>query len=110
MKIYTRTGDDGTTGLQGGKRVSKFNPRIKAYGAVDEINSSIGIILSDKIDGDIHKILEQIQNDKEFEDELQKVVKPLLYSHYLDLLLNLFEYEDLLNCYNNFKICPKFIW
>ncbi len=63
MKIYTRTGDDGTTGLQGGKRVSKFNPRIKAYGAVDEINSSIGIILSDKIEGDIRKILEQIQNE-----------------------------------------------
>jgi len=63
MKIYTKTGDDGTTGLQGGKRVSKSNPRIIAYGAVDEINSSLGIILSGKIDNDLRKILEQIQTE-----------------------------------------------
>lgn len=62
MKIYTKTGDDGTTGLQGGKRVSKSNLRIIAYGAVDEINATIGIILSDKIDNDITVILTKIQN------------------------------------------------
>lgn len=62
MKIYTKTGDDGTTGLQGGKRVSKSNLRIIAYGAVDEINATIGIILSDKIDNDITMILTKIQN------------------------------------------------
>jgi len=62
MKIYTKTGDDGTTGLQGGKRVSKSNLRIIAYGAVDEINATIGIILSDKIDNDITIILTKIQN------------------------------------------------
>ena len=39
MKIYTKTGDDGTTGLQNGTRKSKSNPRIVAYGSVDEINS-----------------------------------------------------------------------
>ena len=63
MKIYTKTGDDGTTGLQGGKRVLKSNLRIRAYGTVDEINATIGIILSSKIDDDIAIILTKIQND-----------------------------------------------
>ena len=62
-KIYTKTGDDGFTGLIGGKRVSKSNQRIVAYGTVDELNSSIGMIMSSKLDNDIHEILEKIQND-----------------------------------------------
>ncbi|MBI3253174.1 MAG: cob(I)yrinic acid a,c-diamide adenosyltransferase, partial [Nitrosopumilales archaeon] len=63
MKIYTKTGDDGTTGLQGGSRISKSNPRIIAYGAVDEINSSLGIVLSNILDNDISELLTKIQND-----------------------------------------------
>ena len=63
MKIYTKTGDDGTTGLQGGSRISKSNPRIIAYGAVDEINSSLGIVLSNTLDNDISELLTKIQND-----------------------------------------------
>ena len=63
MKIYTKTGDDGTTGLQGDIRIQKNNPRILAYGAIDEINSSLGIILSEKIDEDITQILTKIQNE-----------------------------------------------
>ncbi len=63
MKIYTKTGDDGTTGLQGGRRISKSNIRIQAYGAVDEINASIGLILSNKIDDDLEKLLRNIQRD-----------------------------------------------
>ena len=63
VKIYTKTGDDGTTGLIGGKRVSKSSLRIKAYGAVDELNSAIGLILSSGVDKDIHDLLEKIQND-----------------------------------------------
>ncbi|MFB5630139.1 MAG: cob(I)yrinic acid a,c-diamide adenosyltransferase [Nitrosopumilaceae archaeon] len=63
MKIYTKTGDDGSTSLQGGKRVIKSNIRIKAYGAVDEINASIGLILSSKFDDELEKILKKIQND-----------------------------------------------
>lgn len=45
MKIYTRTGDDGTTGLLGGSRVRKCDPRIDCYGTVDELNAAIGIAL-----------------------------------------------------------------
>jgi cob(I)alamin adenosyltransferase len=63
MKIYTKTGDDGTTGLQGGKRISKSNIRIQAYGSVDELNASIGLILSNKIDDDLEKLLRNIQRD-----------------------------------------------
>ena len=63
MKIYTKTGDDGTTGLQGGARISKSNLRIRSYGSVDEINASLGLILSNNIDGDLREILIKIQND-----------------------------------------------
>jgi cob(I)alamin adenosyltransferase len=63
LKIYTKTGDDGTTGLQGGRRVSKSDLRIQAYGAVDEINSVLGIILTHKLDSDIKSLLTQIQNE-----------------------------------------------
>jgi cob(I)alamin adenosyltransferase len=63
MKIYTKTGDDGTTGLQGGVRVSKSNLRIRAYGSVDEINASLGLILSNKLDDDLRDILIKIQSD-----------------------------------------------
>jgi cob(I)alamin adenosyltransferase len=45
-KIYTRTGDDGTTGLGDGSRVSKDSPRVEAYGTVDELNSAIGVLLA----------------------------------------------------------------
>jgi cob(I)alamin adenosyltransferase len=46
MKIYTRTGDDGSTGLFGGDRVEKNHPRIRAYGTVDEVNSVLGVAVS----------------------------------------------------------------
>lgn len=63
MRIYTRTGDGGTTGLLGGARVPKSDPRIMSYGAVDEVNSILGVILSDGADKDISGTLTGIQND-----------------------------------------------
>ncbi len=63
MKIYTKTGDDGTTGLIGNKRVKKSNPRIATYGVVDELNAAIGIVLSSKLGKDIRDLLTKIQND-----------------------------------------------
>ena len=63
MKIYTKTGDDGTTGLQGEKRVAKSDKRIIAYGSVDEVNSILGIILSHGVDADLSQLLTKIQND-----------------------------------------------
>lgn len=45
-KIYTRTGDDGSTGLGDGRRVAKDDPRVEAYGTVDELNSAIGLVIA----------------------------------------------------------------
>ena len=45
-KIYTRTGDDGSTGLGDGTRVAKDHPRVEAYGSVDELNSTVGMVLA----------------------------------------------------------------
>jgi len=62
MRVYTRTGDDGTTGLIGGTRVKKYDLRLEAYGTVDELNSWIGLIRSQQISpDDIHDLIE-IQN------------------------------------------------
>ncbi len=63
MKIYTKTGDEGDTGLQGGKRIPKSSERIRAYGSVDEVNSVLGLVLSHKIDQDVEELLKKIQNE-----------------------------------------------
>ena len=63
MKIYTKTGDDGTTGIQNGARISKTDSRIQAYGMVDEINSFLGIILSKLDEKDLVNLITKIQND-----------------------------------------------
>ena len=63
MKIYTKTGDDGNTGLQGDFRIAKSHPRILAYGTVDEANAMIGVVLSNVLDDDVREVLNTIQND-----------------------------------------------
>ena len=63
MKIYTKTGDDGNTGLQGDFRISKSHPRIIVYGTVDEANAAIGVVLTNTLDEDVSQLLNQIQND-----------------------------------------------
>ncbi len=62
MKIYTKTGDDGTTGLLRGPRVSKDDPRIEAYGTVDELNAVLGLIRAEELAPEIDGILETIQH------------------------------------------------
>jgi cob(I)alamin adenosyltransferase len=62
-KVYTRTGDDGTTGLGGGQRVPKDSPRIEAFGTVDELNSQIGVVRSLGVGEAIAEPLSGIQND-----------------------------------------------
>ena len=61
-KIYTKTGDKGTTGLGTGARVSKADPRIAAYGTVDELNAAIGMARL-HLDGSMDDIMARVQND-----------------------------------------------
>ncbi|MDH3501692.1 MAG: cob(I)yrinic acid a,c-diamide adenosyltransferase [Nitrosopumilus sp.] len=63
LKIYTKTGDDGTTGLQGKIRVLKSDPRIMAYGAVDEANASLGVALSYNLDDELIQSITSLQNE-----------------------------------------------
>lgn len=63
-KIYTRTGDDGTTGLGDGSRVAKDDARVEAYGTVDELNSAVGMILSvPQLPAGIGALLTEVQHD-----------------------------------------------
>jgi cob(I)alamin adenosyltransferase len=63
-KIYTRTGDDGTTGLGDGSRTPKDSSRVEAYGTVDEANSAIGLVLAaDSVPDDIRRCLTEVQHD-----------------------------------------------
>ena len=62
-KVYTRTGDDGTTGLGGGQRLAKDAPRIEAYGTVDELSSAIGVALAGGLDDKLSSFLLRVQND-----------------------------------------------
>ncbi len=63
FKLYTKKGDDGTTGLLSGKRVNKHHIRIKAYGTLDELNTWVGMIRNFKIDKKTDKTLIKIQQE-----------------------------------------------
>lgn len=62
-KIYTRTGDDGTTGLGDGSRVAKDDTRVEAYGTVDELNSAVGLLIAHLADASLKGLLAEIQHD-----------------------------------------------
>jgi cob(I)alamin adenosyltransferase len=61
-RIYTKTGDDGTTGLIGGQRVSKGSARVEAYGSVDELNAVLGVVCSYPVPDDAARMLRRIQD------------------------------------------------
>ena len=69
MKIYTRTGDSGETGLAGGGRVSKTSLAIEAVGTIDELNAVLGIVRSYSITDEVQNQLQQIQS------------RPVSYTH-----------------------------
>src|SRR5690606_5924304 len=61
-KIYTRTGDDGSTGLGDGARVAKDSARVTAYGTVDEANSAIGVVLAQELPDEVREVLVSVQH------------------------------------------------
>ena len=63
MKIYTKTGDTGQTSLFDKSRVSKADPRVEAYGEVDELNACLGAARAARLDADLTAVLEQIQSE-----------------------------------------------
>lgn len=93
MKIYTKTGDSGTTSLLGGARVSKAHIRIEAYGTVDELNSYLGLLRDQEVNNSRKELLKEIQ-DRLFtlgaelatEPGKDKVVKPDLTEGDIKLL------------------------
>ncbi len=62
MKIYTKTGDKGETGLFGGERVSKNNLRLNAYGSIDELNSFLGLAVIEVTNNEVTDVLKDLQN------------------------------------------------
>jgi cob(I)alamin adenosyltransferase len=62
-RIATRTGDDGSTGLATGARVSKSDRRVAAMGDVDELNSQLGVLLSEPLPDDVRRLLRQVQHE-----------------------------------------------
>jgi len=86
-KIYTRTGDDGTTGLGDGSRVDKDDARIEAFGCVDELNSLIGVILAHKLPAAVVHCLQDIQHDLfDLGGELSLPDYVSINSHYVERL------------------------
>jgi cob(I)alamin adenosyltransferase len=63
MKLYTKTGDDGTTGLFGGGRVPKASARVEAYGTVDETNAFLGVARATGLDPSLDAVLARVQED-----------------------------------------------
>ena len=61
-KIYTRTGDKGSTGLGDGSRTDKDDPRIEAIGAIDELNSALGLLLSHELPENMQERLSRVQH------------------------------------------------
>jgi len=63
MKIYTRTGDGGDTGLLGGVRVAKDDPRVEVYGTIDEVNAIVGMARATRLSPELDTVLERVQSE-----------------------------------------------
>ena len=93
-KVYTRTGDDGTTALGGGQRISKRSLRIEAYGTVDELNSVIGVAMTAGLEDSIRDNLGRIQNELFhlgsdlciLEEDKQVMPVPVIEQRHVDFL------------------------
>jgi cob(I)alamin adenosyltransferase len=112
-KVYTRTGDDGTTGLGGGQRVRKDSLRIKAYGTVDELNSVIGVALAAGLDARLVPPLASVQNELFhvgsdlciLEEDKQRFAVPRIEQRHIDALEELMdELSDSLPPLENFVL------
>ena len=98
-KVYTRKGDDGTTGLGGGQRVSKDSLRVQAYGAVDELNSILGVALAQGLSERLAQVLPGIQNELFHlgsdlcfvEEDKQKYQIPQIEKRHIDQLEQLID-------------------
>jgi len=112
MKIYTKTGDDGTTSLFGGNRVAKNNPRIESYGTVDELNSILGMVLTNIDNNELNNITLKIQNHlfnvgadlatPIKEDEKSLYVKRIDNSYIRFLEINIDKFEEQLEPLKDF--------
>ena len=103
--IYTRTGDDGSTGLTKGKRIHKDSIRIEAIGDIDELNSMIGVLIASKLDEDITGYLLNIQHRLfDIGAELSMPGSSLVQSEYITRL------EELIDTFNeDLKPLDEFI-
>ena len=112
MKIYTKTGDRGETGLFGGERVSKNSIRIEAYGTIDELNSFVGLAIIEVSDKSVKDLLQKIQNwlfsigadlatpDNEKTKKLNIIRTPEQYYLYIEKEID--KYESKLDKLRNF--------
>jgi len=114
MKIYTKTGDKGETGLFGGTRISKNSPRIEAYGTIDELNSYIGLAITELHDSSVKSLLNKIQNQlfivgsdlaapKSTEDQKKNIVR-IPSEFYEEIEKSIDFYEEKLDKLTNFII------
>ena len=114
MKIYTKGGDKGETGLFGGERVSKDSERIEAYGTIDELNSFIGLAATEINDQKVRSVLDKIQNylfilgadlsSPEIEENKKKNIPRIIKEHCNDLEKEIDFYDSLNDELRNFII------
>jgi len=111
-KIYTKTGDKGETGLFGGGRVSKDSVRIESYGSVDELNSFIGLTITEVKDNEVKNLLIKIQNElfvvcsnlatPDISKDKKKIIPAIQEEYYLDAEKAIDQFEDKLEPLKNF--------